>query len=48
MYDSDTKAVSRLPQTIDVFDSPPVDPQESLIIKNPTQMLHVSLSPTQH
>lgn len=29
-----------------MFDSPPVGDQEGLIIKNPTQMLHVSLSPT--
>lgn len=48
MYDSDSKAVSHLPKTIDVFDSPPVGDQEGLIIKNPTQMLHVSLSPTRH
>lgn len=46
MYDSDTKAVCHMPETIDVFDIPPVGDQEGPIIKNTTQMLHVSLSPT--
>lgn len=46
VYDSDTEAVSHLPETIDVFDTPPVGDQEGPIIKNTTQMLHVSLSPT--
>lgn len=48
MYDRDSKAVSHLPETLDVFDSLPVGDQEGLIIKNPAQMLHVSLSPTRH
>lgn len=46
MYDGDTKAVNHLPETLDVFDIPPVGDHQGPIIKNPTQMLHVSLSPT--